>query len=218
MGVLRVAHEEFPQLPVHVGGFANVYTDAGASVLREHGARRITPNYEISLEEINGLTQAAGVPAELIVHGKMPLGVSDYCFLLEYENHWDLKCPDLCQQALFLRQGDWAMRSAGKGVLSGRDVCMLEHLPTLLTAGHSLFRIEAAYETLLYRREIGALYREALARAAEPSYAVEEKSWEVIQRHTPVGLCNGFYFGKTGGEYIGERAEALASASVTDVH
>jgi putative protease len=218
MGVLRVAHEEFPELPVHIGGFANVYTDAGANVLKDHGARRITPNYEISLGEINLLTAATGLPLELIVHGKMPLGVSDYCFLLEYQEKWEVKCPDLCQQALYLRQGDWAMRSAGKGVLSGRDVCMLEHLPMLLAAGHQVFRIEAAYEAAEYRGEIGAIYRDALERAAEARYSIPEAAWDCIRRHTKVGWCNGFYFGKTGGEYVGERAEARAMCSVAGVH
>ena len=35
LGVLRMVHEQFPNMPVHVGGFANVYTDAGAAVLKE---------------------------------------------------------------------------------------------------------------------------------------------------------------------------------------
>ncbi|MFB3916243.1 MAG: peptidase U32 family protein [Terriglobales bacterium] len=218
MGVLRIAHEEFPSLKVHIGGFANVYTDAGASVLKQHGAERITPNYEISLEEVNLLTKAAGVPAEILVHGKMPLGVSDYCFLLEYENNWEQKCPALCQQPLFLRQGDWAMRTVGKGVMSGRDVCMLEHLPALWAAGHRTFRIEAAYESPAYRREIGALYRDALQHAGGENYKVTEQNWEIVQRHTPVGLCNGFYFGRTGGEYVGQRAEALSAGCATGVH
>src|SRR5574340_148092 len=132
LGVLRSVHEKYPRMPVHIGGFANVYTDAGASVLREYGAVRFTPNSEISLEEVKNIAAVSGVPAEVLVHGKMPLGVSDYCFLLEYEEKWPEKCPTVCQKSLFLRQGDWAMRSVGKGVLSGRDVCMIEHLPLLV--------------------------------------------------------------------------------------
>ena len=77
LGILRIVHEEFPQLPVHIGGFANVYTDSGAEVLRGLGAVRFTPNYELSLDEINEITTACGAPMELLVHGKMPLGISD---------------------------------------------------------------------------------------------------------------------------------------------
>ena len=145
LGVLLMVHEQFPGMPVHVGGFANVYTDAGAAVLKEYGAVRFTPNYEISLEEVKAIADSSSLPAEILVHGKMPLGISDYCFLMEYEQKWPEKCPTVCQKDLFLRQEDWAMRSVGKGVLSGKDVCMLEHLPALVAAGHRIFRIEAAY-------------------------------------------------------------------------
>ena len=92
----------------------------------------------------------------------MPLGISDYCFLLEYEEKWGVKCPDLCQKELFLKQGDWAMKTLGKGILSGKDVCMLEHLPRLLADGHRFFRIEALSESPAYRSEVAAVYRAAL--------------------------------------------------------
>lgn len=202
LGVLYMVHKEFPDLKIHIGGFANVYTDAGALVLKEYGAKRITPNYELSLEEIDQLIQAVDLPAELILHGKMPLGISDYCFLLEYEARWGITCPTLCQQDLFLKQGDWAMRSAGKGVMSGKDVCMLEHLPSLIASGHRVFRIEAAYETPAYRFEIAKVYREALKRTLSGGpYMVEEGWWETVRGHAQIGLCNGFYFGKTGQDY-----------------
>ncbi len=204
LGVLRALHERYPQMPAHVGGFANVYTDAGAAVLRDYGAVRFTPNYEISLEEVKNIAAASGLPAEILVHGKMPLGVSDYCFLLEYEQRWPDKCPVLCQKSLFLKQGDWAMRSVGKGVLSGKDVCMLEHLPLLAAAGCCNFRIEAAYESPLYRSEIARLYRMALDCVGVGEWVVEESAWDFIRQHTEVGLCNGFYFGRSGADYIGK--------------
>ncbi len=209
LGVLRTVHEKFPSMPAHIGGFANVYTDAGAAVLKEYGAVRFTPNYEISLEEVKTIAAASAVPAEILLHGKMPLGVSDYCFLLEYDEKWPEKCPVLCQKSLFLRQNGWAMRSVGKGVLSGKDVCMLEHLPLLAAAGFRHFRIEAAYETSEYRSQIARIYRAALRCADEQELIVEESAWELIRRHTEVGLCNGFYFGRSGSEYIGQQ-EPLA--------
>jgi putative protease len=212
LGVLKIVHEAHPGLPVHVGGFANVYTDAGAEVLRQYGAVRITPNYELSLEEIGEIQRQVGLPMELLIHGKMPLGISDHCFLLEYEEAWGMKCPDLCQQDLFLKQGDWAMKSVGKGVLSGKDVCMLEHLPRLVAGGHSRFRIEAVSESPAYRAEIGWVYREALERVCAGTDGIEARWWNTLRGHARIGLCNGFYFGRSGMEYLGVRPEAVASA------
>jgi putative protease len=212
LGILKIVHDEFPGLPVHIGGFANVYTDAGVQVLRGFGAVRFTPNYELSLDEIREIVSACQVPMELIVHGKMPLGVSDYCFLLEYEEKWGIKCPDLCQKELFLKQGDWAMKSVGKGVMSGKDVCMLEHLPGLLADGHRHFRIETLSESPEYRSQMAAVYRQALAHAAGAAFEQDEEWWRVVRAHARIGLCNGFYFGKSGMEYAGIRPEAVGSA------
>lgn len=210
LGILKIVHDEFPRLPVHVGGFANVYTSAGAEVLRGFGAVRFTPNYELSLDEIRDLA-ASGAPMEILVHGKMPLGISDYCFLLDYEEKWGVTCPDLCQKELFLKQGDWAMKTVGKGVLSGKDVCMLEHLPRLLADGHRAFRIETVSESPAYRREVAAVYRAALDRAVAGQGTPEEGWWEVLRRHARIGLCNGFYFGRSGMDYAGIRPEAFGS-------
>ncbi len=210
-GILRIAHEEFPQLPVHIGGFANVYTAPGVEVLRGFGAVRFTPNYELSLDEIREITTDCDAPMELLVHGKMPLGISDYCFLLEYEEKWGIKCPDLCQKDLFLKQGDWAMKSVGKGILSGKDVCMLEHLPRLLAEGHRHFRIETVSESPEYRSEVAGVYRAALNRAADGNDAVDEGWSETLLRHARMGLCNGFYFGKSGMDYTGIRPNAMGS-------
>jgi U32 family peptidase len=211
LGILKIAHDEFPELPVHIGGFANVYTAPGVEVLRGFGAVRFTPNYELSLDEINEITTACGAPMELLVHGKMPLGISDYCFLLDYEEKWGIKCPDLCQKELFLKQGDWAMKSVGKGILSGKDVCMLEHLPRLLAEGHRYFRIETISETPAYRSEVAAVYRAALDRVAAGDGEVDEGWWETVRRHARIGLCNGFYFGRSGMDYAGVRPDAIGS-------
>ena len=211
LGILKIAHDEFPQLPVHVGGFANLYTASGVEVLRGFGAVRFTPNYELSLDEIREITAGCDAPMELLVHGKMPLGVSDYCFLLDYEEKWGVKCPDLCQKELFLKQGDWAMKSVGKGILSGKDVCMLEHLPRLLAEGHRDFRIETISESPAYRREVAAVYRAALSRAAGGDVTLDERWWETLRRHARIGLCNGFYFGKSGMEYAGLRPDSMGS-------
>jgi len=210
-GVVRIAHEEFPRLPLHIGGFANVYTAAGVEVLRDLGAVRFTPNYELSLDEINEITGECGAAMELLIHGKMPLGVSDYCFLLDYEEKWGVKCPDLCQKDLFLKQGDWAMKTVGKGILSGKDVCMLEHLPRLLAEGHRHFRVETLSESPAYRREVAAVYRAALDRAFAGDDLVDSEWAETLFRHAHVGLCNGFYFGKSGMDYAGIRPEAMGS-------
>ena len=56
----RVVRDEFPELALHLGAFANVYTGAGAGVYRTLGAARIAPPAELPLDEVAELARAAG--------------------------------------------------------------------------------------------------------------------------------------------------------------
>lgn len=202
-GLVKLVREEFPGLAVHAGSFANVYTDLGAQLLKGFGVARIAPSHELTLDELDAMARAGGIPLEPVVHGKVPLGVSDTCVLLDHETRWGVRCPDLCQQDVFFRRDDWALKSVGTGVLSGHDVCLLEHLPRLLAAGHRHFRVEALSESPAYRRDVGRVYRAALGRALGGEPGVDPGWWDTLRAHARLGLCNGFAFGRSGMEYVG---------------
>lgn len=212
LGLLKLARDGFPGLRVHVGSLAGVYTDAAVEALVSLGAARIAPSPELTLAELDALA-GAGVPLEIAVHGKLPLGVSDTCVLLDHAVAWGVACPDLCQREVFFRkEADWALKSVGKGVLSGRDVCLLEHLGHLLAAGYRHFRIEAVSESPAYRHDVGAVYREALGRALAGDGRIEARWWPTLRGHARLGLANGFAFGRSGMEYL-PAADATARSS-----
>ncbi len=202
-GLARLVREEFPELRLHLGSFANVYTSAGAEVYRALGAARIAPPAELPLDEVTGLARAGGIPVEVTVHGKVPLGVSESCLLLGCEAELGVGCPALCQQDVFLSRGDWVLKSVGTGVLSGRDTCLLEHLGRLVGDGHRHFRVEAVSETPAYRARVGQVYREALARALGGDAVVDPEWWALLREHSRAGFCNGFMFGQSGLGYVG---------------
>jgi putative protease len=202
LGLARVVREEFPELALHLGPLGNVYTGAGARVYRGLGVVRIAPPAELPLDEVAGLARA-GVPVEITVHGKLPLGVSDSCLLLGCEAELGAECPTLCRQDVFLSRGDWVLKSVGTGVLSGRDACLLEHLPRLIADGHRHFRVEATSETPAYRLAVGRVYREAFERALAGDVVIDSAWWDVLRAHARAGFCNGFAFGRSGLEYVG---------------
>ncbi|GAB4241734.1 MAG: U32 family peptidase [Deltaproteobacteria bacterium] len=204
MGVLRIVREKGRPVPVHMGAYANVYTHLAAGVMRDAGAVRVRPNAEVTLEEAATIAREAGVEAELLVHGKIPLGVTDRCFLLTEPEGSDPKCPSACGEIHWLTSRRWVLKTVGKGVLSGKDMCLLEHLPRLARDGFRVFRVEGLYESAAYRSEIGTVYREALSRAfAGGDFAVEPRWADAVRRHAPKGLCNGYWFGTAGRKYVG---------------
>jgi hypothetical protein len=55
------------------------------------------------------------------------------------------------------------------------------------------------------------VYRAALDRAAAGVGETVEGWWETLQRHARIGLCNGFYFGRSGMDYTGIRPDSIGS-------
>jgi len=216
MGVLRVLREKRIPLPAHMGAYANVYTHLAAQVMREYGAVRVRPNAEVSLDEMAVIARDAGVEVEVLAHGKIPLGITEKCFLLEGTEGADPMCPSACREEHWLTAGGpsagakpsgagaWVLKNVGKGVVSGKDMCVIEHLPRLLSAGFRIFRVEGLYETAAYRSKIGAVYRESFSLASSGGrYAVRPDWAKTLKEHSRNGFCNGYYFGKSGQSYVG---------------
>ncbi|RJP18609.1 MAG: U32 family peptidase [Deltaproteobacteria bacterium] len=204
LGALRILREKGRPIPAHMGAYANVYTHLAAGVMREYGAVRVRPNAEVTLDEMGTIAGEAGMEVELLVHGKIPLGVTDRCFLLTEPEDSDPKCPAVCREEHWLTARQWVLKTVGKGVLSGKDMCMIEHLPRLVRDGIKVFRIEGLYENSAYRSGIGTVYREALSRAfGGGEYRVAEQWVDAIRRHSKRGVCNGYYFGTAGKKYVG---------------
>ncbi|MGA6994565.1 MAG: peptidase U32 family protein [Candidatus Deferrimicrobiaceae bacterium] len=216
MGVLRVLREKGIPLPAHMWAFANVYTHLSAKVMRDYGAVRVRPNAEVSLEEMAVIARDAGVEVEVLAHGKIPLGITEKCFLLEGPEGEDPKCPSACREEHWLTAGSprgarersgagaWVLKNVGKGILSGKDMCAIEHLPRLLSGGFRIFRVEGLYESAAYRSEVGAVYREAFALASSGrEYALRPEWGRTLAKHSRNGFCNGYYFGGSGQTYVG---------------
>lgn len=199
-GVLNLCRREFPQLDVHMGCLANLYTAPGAQVLKNYGVSRVTGNYELSLEELTELKTQTGMEFEILLHGKIPLGISEFCLLKERLPE-PKNCLELCRGSHFLASREMSLKSFGRLTLSGKDICMIEHIPQLLACGFAKFRLETFGEPRDYPGKVGKIYRLALTEAQKPGYRPQQYL-EELKALSPHGLCNGYYFEVSGQDYI----------------
>ena len=71
-GVIMLAHEKVPQLPIHISTQANSVNWADAVFWKKYcHAERIVLARELSLEEITEIQKKAEIPGETFVHGAM---------------------------------------------------------------------------------------------------------------------------------------------------
>ncbi len=207
LGVLQMLREMGCTKPIHLGVFGNLYTDATARVVKDYGVTRVYPNPELSLKEAIYIRDKTPIEVLIPVHGKIPLVVSETCFILEHSGaNPDEKCKFPCAKEHWLTRsaGDWSLKDTGRMTLSGSDLCMLEHVDELAAARLSAFYVQSHGESAEYIAAVGRIYREALTTAfsGQPLGDLGMPMQELAGL-AKMGLCNGYYYESAGRRYVG---------------
>ena len=80
-GILAIAHETVPDLPIHLSTQANVTNHASADFWLKHGAMRLNLARELSLKEIRQIREKVDGEVEIFVHGAICISYSGRCML-----------------------------------------------------------------------------------------------------------------------------------------
>ena len=202
MGLLRHINKNLNYTgEIHVGFFANIYTHESVKVLEGYGVTKVFLNPELSLEEIQFINENTNAEVIIFAHGKLPLGISETCFIKEYASR---ECRDVCEP-LVLTSGKWKLRSFGYATFSGKDWATLEYLGTLYYRGFRTFHIQGLRESPEYINHIANIYRQALENIVKGADNYMQREWiENITSLCPDGICNGYLFRRAGHRYIGK--------------
>ncbi|MFY1110739.1 MAG: peptidase U32 family protein [Methanosarcinaceae archaeon] len=191
-------------LPVHISTQANVTNHETAEFYRGLGAKRIVLSRELSLEEIRKVRENSEVEIEAFVHGAMCMAVSGRCHLSAYILGKSGNCGECTQPCRW----EWELHgengivaeSRGKYLLSAKDLCMIGHVPELVEAGISAFKVEGRLRDPGYLETVSRCYREAIAAYEKGDYTPEKvEAWtrELASVYNR-GFSTGFYFGVPG--------------------
>ncbi len=206
-GVFRTAREVIPDIPIHISTQANTTNWNSALFWQEQGARRIVLARELSLQEIREIREKVSVELECFVHGAMCVSYSGRCLMSAYmtgreANRGECAQPCRWQYALVeeKRPGEYfpvEEDERGTYILNSRDLCLLEHLPALASAGVQSFKIEGRMKSVHYLATVVRVYREALNLfASNPSEYKVSGTWtQELEKVASRGYTTGFFGG-----------------------
>jgi putative protease len=209
-GVFDLVRQEAPEIDIHISTQASVTNAAAVRFWARQGAKRIVLARELTLAEIAAIREA--VPAEIelegFAHGAMCMAYSGRCLLSnfltgrganqgecaqpcrwEYEVR-EVKRPD---QPLLLTEDD-----RGSYLMNSKDLCMIEHLPAMVAAGLTSFKIEGRVKSAFYVASVVKAYREAIDRyLADPQHYSTDPAWlDDLAKTVHRPFDTGFYFAK----------------------
>ena len=218
LGVFEAAKRYAPKVARHISTQAGVTNYATANTLYNMGASRVVLAREIPLDEIAEMR--AKIPPELeiecFVHGAMCVSFSGRCLISSYmtgrdANHGDCAQPCRWKYHLFEenREGQYfpvEETSDGTYLYNSRDLCMIEHIPELVKAGVSSFKIEGRAKSAYYTAVTTNAYRHAVDDYFENmSDDYKLKPWikEELEKISHREYNTGFYFNHEPGQVTG---------------
>ena len=181
LGVMSLAKEMLPHIPLHISTQANVLSASACRAYAALGARRIILGRELSLAEIRNIRRAVPEDLELecFVHGSMCMAYSGRCLLSSHFTGRDANrgaCAQPCRWKYRIRNTPWELveekrpddplpiteENGETFVMSSRDTCMIAHIPELIEAGIDSFKLEGRMRSAYYTAVVTNTYRMAI--------------------------------------------------------
>lgn len=210
-GMFTIAKEIMPETDIHISTQANNTNYMTYQFWWKQGAKRVVTARELSLNEIKGIR--AHIPDEMeietFMHGAMCISYSGRCLLSNFMTGRDANrgaCTHPCRWKYSImeenRPGEYMPvyeNERGTYIFNSKDLCMIEHIPEMVTSGIDSFKIEGRMKTALYVATVARTYRLAideflqdpeLYKSRIPFYKSE------ISKCTYRQYTTGFFFGK----------------------
>ncbi len=216
LGVLEMAKQYAPNVARHVSTQAGVTNSAAANALYHMGASRVVLAREIPLSEVAQIR--AQIPEDMeiecFVHGAMCVSFSGRCLISSYltgrdANHGDCAQPCRWKYHLFeeKREGQFfpvEEDSDGTYLYNSRDMCMIEHIPEMVAAGVSSFKIEGRAKSAYYTAVTVNAYRHAIDDYLSEGENFILKLWirEELEKISHREYSTGFYLGGEPGQAV----------------
>lgn len=214
LGVMDYAKSYCPNADIHISTQAGIVNYAAANAFYRLGAKRAVLARELSIEEIAEIRRKipGDMELECFVQGAMCVSFSGRCLLSNYlaardSNRGD--CAQPCRWRYSLTEHErpgqqldiYEEENGETYILNSRDMCLIEHIPQLVDAGISCFKLEGRAKGEYYTAVVTNAYRAAIdGYMRNPSASYKPEPW-IVQELKKISYreyCTGFYFDKPG--------------------
>jgi len=186
-GVIKLAKQIAPQIPIHLSTQANVLNYLDASVFYEMGVKRIVAAREISLKDLKIIKEKLPeLEIEAFVHGSMCFAYSGRCLISSIQSGRVSNrgsCANDCRfpytlyaqneesGTLFKLEQD----DAGTHIMNSKDLNLSGHLDEILKSGViDALKIEGRTKSSYYAGITAKTYRQAIDEFGTLAFNVEK--------------------------------------------
>lgn len=208
MGVFSFLRQMFPDLAIHASTQMTIGNAYGAKMLKELGATRVVTSREISLAEIKNIYDQTQMEIETFVHGALCVSYSGNCLMssmLGGRSGNRGRCAQPCRLPYQLYDSKGQKRQMpGEYLLSPKDLCGIEDIPSMAEAGVFSFKIEGRMKQLSYATGVVSMYRKYMDAYLEGrDTALTDSDRKILMDlGNRCGFTNAYYYKQNDADMI----------------
>ena len=201
-GLLTLAREIVPDVPLHASTQMSLFTLGGANEAAALGLERVVLARELARDEIREI--CAGCPAEIEVfaHGALCMCYSGQCEMSAVVGERSGN-RGACAQPCRLPYGVNGPCRGGHP-LSLKDANLSAYLAEMEAMGVACLKLEGRMKRPEYVAVVTGIYRRLLDEKRQPT---AEESRRLEQAFSRSGFTDGYWLGKKGPQMFGTRPE-----------
>ncbi len=157
MGIVKIASEIVPNLPIHASTQMTVHNAEGVKLLESLGIKRVVLSREVSLKDIKHISQSTDAELEVFGHGALCMCYSGQCLMssiIGSRSGNRGKCAQPCRLPYSVNNS-----KNTKFYLSLKDLSSLELLAQMKDAGVASLKIEGRMKGPSYVAAVVKIYR-----------------------------------------------------------
>nr|NLJ03164.1 U32 family peptidase [Bacillota bacterium] len=205
VGVISLAKEYAPSIPLHLSTQANTVNYRAAKFWEELGLARLVMARELTREEIARVRQETKAEIEVFVHGAMCMAYSGRCLLSNFLAGRDAnrgECAQSCRWRYTVmeekRPGEYMPIEEDEGgthIFNSKDLRLIEYIPDLAQIGVDSLKIEGRMKSSYYVATVVRAYRQALdLYAADPdNYVLPQELLDELDKVSHRPYYAGFF-------------------------
>lgn len=201
LGLLDAVHQQYPDFELHASTQMHIHNREGLEFLKEMGIQRAVVARETTIEQIQEWSNI-GIDLEVFVHGAMCVSYSGQCLMSSrlFDRSGNRgACAQPCRMAYELLHQNGQKceitRQKDAYLLSLKDMNTLAHIPQLLEAGITSFKIEGRMKSPEYVAQTVKAYREAIDTClSKQSYTYHQEQEKELLKVFNRGFSAGHLF------------------------
>lgn len=200
LGAVMFIHNAFPDMEIHTSTQMTVTGVDGARFLMQYGVTRVVMAREMSLKEMQLIHDETGIELEAFVHGALCYCYSGQCLfssMLGGRSGNRGRCAQPCRLMYSVLDQCKKILKKDTYILSLKDLCGIEDLPNLASAGVYSLKIEGRMKQADYAAGVVSMYRKYIDYMnSEPSEFVVSKDDKklLLDLGNRCGFTNDYFY------------------------